>query len=174
MLNLTARRFSAPPRGRPGAPSCSFQGVPFGDEAEKGRRMTTTFDLGCQRMLYSFPRDGRSSASFLPAPDLTDRGLAAFHKCRCSGCAQAGISFGTLLAFDWSWTRHVVCGSAGLGTAGMAVRGAVLTSVSRSPSQATFYSRGPCMSTQFFLPSQWERFVEGCEDLLPTCKISPR
>ena len=126
MLNLTAMRFSAPPHGRPGAPSCSLQGVLFGDEAEKGRRMTTTFDLGCQRMLYSFPRDGRSSASFLPAPDLTDRGLAAFHKCRCSGCAQAGISFGTLLAFDWSWTRHVVCGSAGLGTAGMAVRGAVL------------------------------------------------
>ena len=169
MLNLTAMRFSAPPRGRPGAPSCSFQGVPFGDEAEKGRRMTTTFDLGCQRMLYSFPRDGRSSASFLSAPDLTDRGLAAFHKRRCWGCAQAGISFGTLLATDWSWTRHVVCGSAGLGTTGMAVRGAVLTSVSRSPSQAW-----PLYVYAVFLPSQWERFVEGCEDFLPTCKISLR
>ena len=62
-------------------------GVPFGDEAEEGRRMTTTFDSGCQRMLYSFPRHGRSSASFLSAPDLTDPGLAAFHKRRCSGCA---------------------------------------------------------------------------------------
>ena len=149
MLNLTAMRFSAPPRGRPGAPSCSFQGVPFGDEAEKGRRMTTTFDLGCQRMLYSFPRDGRSSASFLSAPDLTDRGLAAFHKRRCSGCAQTGISFGTLLATDWSWTRHVFCGSAGLGTASMAVRGAVRASVSRSPSQATLYSRGPVCLRSF-------------------------
>ena len=130
--------------------------------------------LGMSKAVAQFSRDGRSSASFLSAPDLTDRGLAAFHKRRCSGCAQKGISFGTLLATDWSWTRHVVCGSAKLGTAGMAVRGAVLTSVSRSPSQATLYSRGPCMSTQFFLPSQWERFVEGCEDLLPTCKTSPR
>ena len=140
--------------------------------AMKQRR--ADFDLGCQRMLYSFPRDGRSSASFFSAPDLTDRGLVAFHKRRCSGCAHAGISFGTLLATDWSWTRHVVCDNAGLGTAGMVVRGAVLTSVSRTPSQAPLYSRGPCMSTQFFLPSQWERFVEGCEDLLPTCKTSPR
>ena len=172
MLNLTAMRFSAPPRGRPGAPSCSFQGVPFGDEAEKGRRMTTTFDLGCQRMLYRFSsrREIFGLVSLRSRPHRSGLG----HKRRCSGCAQAGISFGTLLATDWSWTRHVVCGSAGLGTAGMAVRGAVLTSVSRSPSQATLYSRGPCMSTQFFLPSQWERFVEGCEDLLPTCKISPR
>ena len=152
MLNLTAMRFSAPPRGRPGAPSCSFQGVPFSDEAEKGRRMTTTFDLGCQRMLYSFPRDGRSSASLFSAPDLTDRGLAAFHKRRCSGCVKQESA----LALYWR-TRHVDCGSAELGTAGMAVRGAVLTSVSRSPSQAPLYSRGHCMSTQFFLPSQWER-----------------
>ena len=29
------------------------------------------------------------------------------------------------------------------------------------------------MSTQFLLASQRERFVEGCEDLLPKCKISP-
>ena len=36
--------------------------------------MTTTFDLGCQRMLYSFPPERTSSASFLPAPDLTDLG----------------------------------------------------------------------------------------------------
>ena len=158
--------FCAPPRGRPGAPSCSFQGVPFGDEAEKGRRMTTTFDLGCQTMLYSFPRDGRSSASFLSAPDLTDRGLAAFHKRRCSGCAQARISFGTLLATDWSWTRHVVCGSTGLGTAGMAVRGAL-----HKP-HCTVVAL-VCLRS-FSCPSQWERFVEECEDLLPTCKISPR
>ena len=47
MLTFTAMRFSVPPRGRPGAPSSSFQGMPFGDEAEKGRRMTATFDLGC-------------------------------------------------------------------------------------------------------------------------------
>ena len=146
--------------------------MPFGDEAEKGRRMTTTFDLGCQRLLYSFPvfpetRDLRPR--FFPLPTTQ---IGAWLR-RCSGCAQAGISFGIVLAIDWSWTRHVVCGSAGLGTAGMAVRGAVSTSVSRSPSQATLYSRGPCMSTQLFLPSQWERFVEGCEDLLPTCKIFP-
>ena len=54
MFNLTAMRFSARPRGRPGAPSCSFHGMRFGDEAEKGRCMTTTFDLGFQGMLYSF------------------------------------------------------------------------------------------------------------------------
>ena len=98
MLNLTAMRFSAPPRGRPGAPSCSFQGVPFGDEAEKGRRMTTTFDLGCQRMLYSFPRDGRSSASFLSAPDLTDRGLAT------SAGVRDALKQESVLALYWQLT----------------------------------------------------------------------
>ena len=83
--------------------TCSFQGVPFGDEAEKGRRMTTTFDLGCQRMLYRFPRDGRSSASFLSAPDLTDRGLAAFHKRRCSGLRDA-LKQESVLALYWQLT----------------------------------------------------------------------
>ena len=151
-----------------GAPSCSFHGMPFGDEAAKGRHMTTTFDLGCQ-VLYRFPPDGRFSASFLSARDLTDRGEVANHKRKCSGFAQACSSFGTPLATDWSWTRHVVCESAGLGTTGMAVRGVVLTSVSRSPSQTTLYSRGSCMFMQTFRPSQWERFVEGREDLLPTC-----
>ena len=42
--------------------------------------MTATFDLGCPGMLYSFPPDGRSLASFLSAPDLTDRGLACVPK----------------------------------------------------------------------------------------------
>ena len=100
MLNLTAMRFSAPPRGRPGAPSCSFQGVPFGDDAEKGRRMTTTFDLGCQRMLYSFPRDGRSSASFLSAPDLTDR---AWLRSTSAGVRDA-LKQESVLALYWQLT----------------------------------------------------------------------
>ena len=56
---------------------------------------------------------------------------------------------------------------------GMAVRGTVLT---RSPSQATLYSQhscGSCVPLQFFLSPQWKRFVEECESLLPTYKISP-
>ena len=60
--------------------------------------MTTTFDLGCQRMLYSFPRDGRSSASFLSAPDLTDRGLAT------SAGVRDALKQESVLALYWQLT----------------------------------------------------------------------
>ena len=73
-------------RGKPGAASCSFWGIPFGDEAEKGRRMTTSFDLGCQRDAVQFFRDGRYSAR------RTGLGTASSTWC----CSDFGPSQATL------------------------------------------------------------------------------
>ena len=98
---------------------------------DMGRRMTVSLGLGCPGILYKLPQDGRSSAFFLPLPASQTEAWLPSASSAVGVCSERSC-FGTLLATDWCWTRHVVGGSAGLGTALLAVRGAALTAVSWS------------------------------------------
>ena len=50
--------FLCPSTRETGCAELLLPGRAFRRRSREGRRMTTTFELGCQRMLYSFPRDG--------------------------------------------------------------------------------------------------------------------
>ena len=91
---------------------------------------------GCQAVIFVLlVTQGGRPCDFVsagPAPDLRARSIPALCKYKCSGCSLDEV----VLA---DWQLDVVCGSAGLGTAALAAHGAVLTSVSCSPSQAILY-----------------------------------
>ena len=89
--------------------------------------MTVSLGPVCLGMLYRLPQDRRSSTFVLGAASQMKHGCVPQAQVSEMCCERS--CFGTELATDWHWTRHVVGGSAGLGTAVLAVCGAVLTSV---------------------------------------------
>ena len=125
-------------------------GLFYGEEAEMGRRMTAHWFgwaakgcfCSCFQLLSTQTASRRET--FRLCFFRSQRKLGGYPQVQVTGICSGRIGFGTRLATDWSWTRRVACGSAGLGAAALAARGAVLTSVSCTPSQAILYSHGPC------------------------------
>ena len=130
--------------GRPGA----VCGLLYSDEAEMGRRMTAPW--------FGLPRGAFAAAfstnclkkgdpqTLLPPLLTSQRRHGGNPQAQVTGMCSGRSCFGTRLATDWSWTGPVVYGTAGRGTAALAACGAVMTSVSCSPSEAILYSHGPC------------------------------